>query len=81
MSAGRAPPFLYVIRPDVALRSSAVLDDREFERSAFYNEAVRPTGGFYAVVTSLLCSHEQGVLFIVGRDLGRKDYGHEDMAA
>lgn len=81
MSAGRAPPFMYVIPPAVTLRSSAVLDDREFKRSAFYDEAVRPTGGFYAVVASLLCSHEQRVLFIVARDLGRKDYGNQDMAA
>src|ERR1700730_11343657 len=46
MSAGRAPPFMYVIPPAAAVRSSAVLDDRQFERSAFYDEAVRPTGGF-----------------------------------
>jgi DNA-binding CsgD family transcriptional regulator/PAS domain-containing protein len=80
MSAGRAPPFMHVIPAADAVRSSAVLDDREFERSAFYNEAVRPTGGFYAMVASLLRSREQGVFFIVGRDLGREDYGHEDAA-
>jgi DNA-binding CsgD family transcriptional regulator len=81
LSAGRAPPFMYVIPPVDAVRSSAVLDDREFVRSAFYDEAVRPTGGFYAMVASLLRSHEQRVLFIVARDLGRKDYGNEDMSA
>lgn len=81
ISAGRAPPFMHAIPPVDAVRSSALLDDREFERSAFYNEAVRPTGGFYAVVASLLRTHEQGVFFIVGRDLGREDYGHEDVAA
>jgi DNA-binding CsgD family transcriptional regulator len=81
MSAGRAPPFMQAIQPAGAVRSSAVLDDREFERSAFYNEAVRPTGGFYAVVASLLRTREQKVFFIVGRDLGREDYGQEDAAA
>jgi DNA-binding CsgD family transcriptional regulator/PAS domain-containing protein len=81
MSAGRAPPFMYMMPPADAVRSSAVLDDREFERSAFYDEAVRPTGGFYAMVASLLRSHEQGVLFIVARDLGRQDYGKQEMAA
>jgi DNA-binding CsgD family transcriptional regulator/PAS domain-containing protein len=81
MSAGRAPSFLRVLPATDAVRSSAVLEDREFERSAFYNEAVRPTGGFYAVVASLLRTHKQEVFFIVGRDLGREDYGHEDAAA
>jgi len=81
MSAGRAPPFMQAIPPAGAVRSSAVLNDREFERSAFYNEAVRPTGGFYALVASLLRTPEQRVFFIVGRDLGREDYGQEDAAA
>jgi DNA-binding CsgD family transcriptional regulator len=81
MSAGRAPSFMHVLPATDAVRSSGILEDREFERSAFYNEAVRPTGGFYAVVASLLRTHEQGVFLIVGRDLGREDYGHEDVAA
>src|SRR3984893_3083717 len=81
LSAGRAPPFMYAIPPVDAVRGWALRDDREFVGSAFSDEAARPTGGFYAMVASLLRSHEQRVLFIVARDLGRKDYGNEDMSA
>jgi DNA-binding CsgD family transcriptional regulator len=81
VSAGLAPSYLQLIQPARAVQSSAMQSDRDFERSAFYNEFVRPVGAFYAMLTSPVRTHEQRVFFIVARDLGREDYDREDVAA
>jgi DNA-binding CsgD family transcriptional regulator len=54
--------------------------DRDFARSAFYNEAVRPMGAFYGAVVAPLRTRQHDVYLSVGRHLGQEDYDPEDVA-
>ncbi|MDR3101582.1 MAG: helix-turn-helix transcriptional regulator, partial [Paraburkholderia sp.] len=49
----------------------------EFRRSDFYNEVVRPTGGFYGMIAPL--DPDRRMYFVVGRDLGAADFTDEDV--
>jgi len=42
-------PFRMAMPNGTAINWSTLVSDRQFERSAFYNEVVRPAKGFYAV--------------------------------
>jgi DNA-binding CsgD family transcriptional regulator len=44
-------PFKQAMPDGTAVTWSELVSDRQFERSAFYNEVVRPAKGFYAVAT------------------------------
>ncbi|MDX8516319.1 helix-turn-helix transcriptional regulator [Mesorhizobium captivum] len=77
--AGRMAPWLNALRCNVALPSSAVMPDRDFVRSEFYNESVRATGGFYAVLAApRYTPHHRGFTAIC-RPLGSDDYDSENV--
>lgn len=56
-------------------------DDRDFARSAFYNEAVRPWGHFYGIAVVAQRTPHRHVYLAAGRQLDRGDYGTEDVLA
>jgi DNA-binding CsgD family transcriptional regulator/PAS domain-containing protein len=60
---------------------SALLPDREFARSTFYNEGVRPTDTFHGLMVPSLRTQQRSVYLVTGRRHGREDYDAEDIAA
>jgi DNA-binding CsgD family transcriptional regulator len=60
--------------------TSALLPDREYARTRFYNEGVKPLGAFYGLVVSPLSTPEWFIHLSTGRLLGRQDYDAEDVA-
>jgi DNA-binding CsgD family transcriptional regulator len=81
VNASLAPAAMRAIPVGAAIRSSAWQSDRDFARSTFYNEAIRPNGSFYAAVASLLRTSDRHVFLIAARALGRDDYDAEDIAS
>lgn len=70
--AGRAPV-------GTAFSNSSLWSEREFERSGFYNELVRPAGGYYAA--GAIRKLPSGVLTLaVCRPRGASDFGAEELA-
>jgi DNA-binding CsgD family transcriptional regulator len=61
--------------------TSGLLPDREYARTHFYNEGVKPLGAFHGLVVSPLSTPEWFVHLSTGRLLGRADYDAEDVAA
>ena len=61
--------------------TSALLPDREFARTTFYNEGVRPIGAFHGLCASALSTPQRFVHLSTGRRLGREDFDAEDIAA
>jgi DNA-binding CsgD family transcriptional regulator/PAS domain-containing protein len=45
-------PAMGAIRSGAAVTRSRLMPDRQFERSGFYNDLVRPVGGFHAMVVA-----------------------------
>ena len=60
-----------------SLRSS-ISPDREFALSPYYNEVIRPSGSFYALLAPVTRSAESHVDLFVARETSSKDYdaGH-----
>lgn len=77
----RMPGWIDAIPVGASVRQSAVIADAEFRRSDIYNEAVRPAGGFYGVVASLVRTPLRQVYFTVGRELGAPDFSNQDVDA
>jgi len=61
--------------------TSALLPEREYVRTIFYNEGVRPVGAFHGLPVSPLHTPHRFVHLSTGRRLGREDYDAEDIAA
>ncbi|WP_143747907.1 helix-turn-helix transcriptional regulator [Mesorhizobium temperatum] len=61
--------------------TSALLSDREYARTTFYNEGVRPLGAFHGLAVSPLRTPQRFVHISTGRRLGRQDYDSKDIAA
>ncbi|MPZ34036.1 MAG: hypothetical protein GEV13_24135 [Rhodospirillales bacterium] len=61
--------------------TSALLPDREYARTIFYNEGVRPLGAFHGLAVSPLHTPHRFVHLSTGRRLGHEDYDAEDIAA
>lgn len=61
--------------------TSALLPDREFARTSFYNEGVRPVGAFHGLGGSPLRTPQRFVHISTGRRLGREDFDDKDVAA
>ncbi|SJM30637.1 LuxR C-terminal-related transcriptional regulator [Mesorhizobium delmotii] len=61
--------------------TSALLPDREFARTTFYNEGVRPLGAFHGLAVSPLHTPQRFVHLSTGRRLGREDFDAKDVAA
>lgn len=60
--------------------TSGLLPDREYARTIFYNEGVRPLGAFHGLLVSPLNTPQWFVHLSTGRRLGRQDYDAEDVA-
>lgn len=75
---GTLPDWAPNLQPGKVAASSAMISDRDFARSTFYNEIIRPAGDFYGLTASLVRDSERSVYLAVGRRLGRADYDDED---
>lgn len=71
---GRLPPS------HPSLRAERI-SDRDFVRSEFYNEAIRPTRAFHAMMTRLKRGSRPDAFLVLGRRLGSQNFGAEDLAA
>ncbi len=80
-AAGRWPKWTYTASVGELMQSSAMWNDNEYTRSAFYNEAIRPMGIFYGLVLPLLRTASRHVYLATGRRHGQDDYTDEDIAA
>ncbi len=80
LSTGVMPDWIRSLPTGVADRSSNWASDDDFARSAFYNEAVRPLGTFYAAMALLPSSPRQAIYFIAARNLGSADFDDGEIA-
>jgi DNA-binding CsgD family transcriptional regulator len=77
----RTPEWIKAIPVGTALRQSSAISDADFKRSDIYNEAVRPEGGFYAIVAPLVRLPGRQIHLTVGRELGSEDFSDADLDA
>lgn len=61
--------------------TSALLPDRDYARTHFYNEGVKPVGAFHGLAVSPLHTSQQFVHISTGRRRGREDFDAKDVAA
>jgi DNA-binding CsgD family transcriptional regulator len=59
---------------------SAISPDHEFSRTSYYNEVIRPSGSFYAVLAPVMRVAEVHADLIVARETTSKDYGAGHLA-
>ncbi len=81
VDAGALPVWAPALAPGKATPSSAMASDRDFARSAFYNEVIRPVGDFYGLAAAPVRDRGRNVYLAIGRRLGREDYDADDRAA
>lgn len=81
IDGGALPDWVPALSAGVATPSSAMVSDRDFSRSVFYNEVIRPIGDFYGLTSLLAQDRERNVYLAVGRKLGRQDYDASDRLA
>ncbi|WP_342237229.1 helix-turn-helix transcriptional regulator [Inquilinus sp. OTU3971] len=79
--AGVLPPWLRGLPVGLATRSSTIQADRDYSRSLYYNEVVRPIGNFYAAVGLLDQTPTHRGLFAIGRPRGAENFAEEDISA
>jgi DNA-binding CsgD family transcriptional regulator len=77
----RAPEWIRAIPVGTSLRQTSAISDADFSRSDIYNEAVRPAGGFYGIIASIVRTPVREVYFTVGRELGAADFSDADADA
>jgi DNA-binding CsgD family transcriptional regulator len=77
--AAMMAPWLSALRFNVALQSSAVMPDRDFVRSDFYNESVRATGTFYAALAAPRYTPHHRSFAAICRVLGSADFNIESI--
>ncbi|WP_065504350.1 helix-turn-helix transcriptional regulator [Burkholderia stabilis] len=77
--ATQPPPWVKVIPVSTPLRQTSFVSDGDFRQSDFYNDAVRPAGGFYGMVAPLV--PDRGVYLVIGRDSGAADFSDDDVNA
>src|SRR5690606_35055194 len=71
----RVPPWADAMPAGMVLTTSAAMPDREFARTPFYTEVIRPIGGFYGIgVAPFARGRGPRVYVAAGRLLGRDDY-------
>jgi DNA-binding CsgD family transcriptional regulator len=74
-------PQWYQIAPmDRPSLRSAVSPDREFSRSPYYNEVIRPSGSFHALLGPVIRGAAHQVDLFVARERALEDYAAEDLA-
>lgn len=79
--AGVLPPWVGGLPVGLMTRSSAIQTDRDFGRSLYYNEVIRPIGNFYAAVGLLEQTPAHRSLFALGRAHGVENFADDDVAA
>ena len=57
------------------------ISDRDFARGEFYNEAVRPTRCFHAMMTRLEREHEPDAFLVCSRRLSSENFSEEEVLA
>jgi DNA-binding CsgD family transcriptional regulator len=77
----RPPGWIKAILVGMPMRQTSLITDAEFRRSDFYNDAVRPVGGFYGIVAPLVLLPDRRAYFATGRYLGAADYSDDDVGA
>jgi DNA-binding CsgD family transcriptional regulator len=75
------PSWVRTIPVATLRRRTELVADRDFAKSDYYNEAIRPMQGFYAILAPLMGTSEQQAHLAVGRRRGEEDFGDEDIAA
>lgn len=79
--AARTAPWAASLPLGRAVRSLALKPERDFLRSEFYNEVVRPNGDFYGVVALVRQTPTHSSYVAVRRVLGAPDFTDRDVAA
>jgi DNA-binding CsgD family transcriptional regulator len=77
--AAMMAPWLNALQFSIALPSSAVVQDRDFVRSEFYNESVRATGTFYAALAAPRYTPHHRSFAAICRVLGSDDFNVESI--
>jgi DNA-binding CsgD family transcriptional regulator len=77
----RLPDWIRAIPVGAPMRQSSMISDAAFRRSEFYNQTVRPIGGFYGMVAPLVLHPRRRAYFSVCRDLGAPDFSDDDLEA
>lgn len=75
------PSWVRTIPAATLRRRTELVADRDFAKSEYYNEAIRPMQGFYAILAPLVGTSEQQAYLAVGRRQGQEDFDAEDIAA
>lgn len=81
VGAGMLPGWAHSMPVGGVVQTSSAMPDRDFARSAFYNEAVRPQGTFYGLAVKPLSGPRHRVFLTAGRRLGREDFEPLDVEA
>ena len=71
---GRLPAGVPILRAER-------ISDRDFARGEFYNDAIRPTRAFHAVMTRLERGLQPDAFLVFGRSLGSENFTEQDLAA
>jgi DNA-binding CsgD family transcriptional regulator len=79
--ARRTAPWAADLPLGQVVRSSALKPDRDFARSDFYNQVVRPNGDFYGAVALVDRTPTHSSYVAVRRVLGAADFADHDIAA
>lgn len=79
--AGKIPDWAQAMPVGTVVQSSSAMPNREFMRSEFYNEAIRPIGTFHGLGVKPLNTPHRRVFITPGRRLGRDDFDRTDVAA
>jgi DNA-binding CsgD family transcriptional regulator len=77
---GGLPSWVSSIPVGTLRHRTRLIADDDFARSAYYNEAIKPIKGFYAILAPFSCGPMQQALVSVGRPLGADDFDDEDLA-
>jgi len=79
-AAGRLPAWFAHLEVGRAVQSSSMQSDRDFARSLFYHEAVRPLNTFYGLAVVAQRVPHRHVYMTAGRQSGRQDYDADDVS-
>jgi len=74
LEAGMLPAWAIAMPAGAVVPTSSAVSDRDFARSAFYNEAIRPNGTFYGLAVKPLSGARHRVFLAAARRLGRDDF-------
>lgn len=79
--AGRIPGWVQALPAGIPILSASAMSDREFLRSTFFNETLRPMGVFYGLALAPLSTGRSRVYLVSDRRLGRENYDSSHVAS